>query len=225
MRTKTLLLAAAALVGGAIASSAQVYSANVVGYINLTLQPGYNLIANQLTNGNNNISVVFSGLPASLDGATVQGWSFAGQTFTQADTYYDGAGWLDGDFNASTTTIRPGLGYMFYNPAAAAVTVTLIGEVPQGSTTTSIQGPGYGLYSSVPPVVSGFSTNGFPTADGMTYQTFTGTAYSQAITYYDGAGWLDGDFNNADPAPAVGVGFLISNPGPAKDWVRNFTVQ
>lgn len=226
MRTKTLLLAAAALVGGAIASSAQVYSANVVGYINITVKHGFNLIANQLTNGNNSVNVVLANLPASLDGATLQGWDFAHQTFTQADTYFDGAGWVDGDFNPSTTVVRPGNGYFLNNPGPQA-TITLIGEVPQGSSTTAVQGPGFGFYASVPPVVSGFSTNGFPARADMTYQTFDATTqnFSQALTYFDGTGWADGDFNIIDPAPAVGQGFLISNPTTSANWVRSFTVQ
>jgi hypothetical protein len=40
MKSKTLLIAAAALVAGVITSEAQVYSANIVGYVNVTLPAG-----------------------------------------------------------------------------------------------------------------------------------------------------------------------------------------
>src|ERR1700744_2623354 len=63
MRTKTLLIAAAALAAGVISSEAQVYSQNIVGYINLPLSPGYTLIGNQLstdlTGTNNTVASVF----------------------------------------------------------------------------------------------------------------------------------------------------------------------
>src|SRR5438067_1768307 len=48
MRTKTVVLAAALTVAGALGSMAQVYSDNVVGYITLTIPKGFSLIANQL---------------------------------------------------------------------------------------------------------------------------------------------------------------------------------
>src|ERR1700735_5475995 len=71
MKTKTLLIAAAALAAGVMSSQAQgVYSQNIVGYVNVPLVAGYNLVANQLdldgTGTNNSIyTVVGTNLPAS----------------------------------------------------------------------------------------------------------------------------------------------------------------
>lgn len=66
MKSKTLLIAAAALAAGIITSEAQVYSQNVVGYVNNTI-PGNNaltLIANPLTgpNGTNGAEQVLTGM-------------------------------------------------------------------------------------------------------------------------------------------------------------------
>jgi len=65
MRTKTLLIAAAALAAGVISSQAQVYSQNIVGYVNSTFN-GNNaltLISNPLTgNGTNGATQVLTGL-------------------------------------------------------------------------------------------------------------------------------------------------------------------
>ena len=225
MRTKTLLVAAAALSAGLLASSAQVYSVNTVGYINLTLTPGYNLICNQLTNGNNNINVALTnGVVDSM-----QIMSFNGSAFDDADQYYAGFGWYMADgVTPSTRTFTPGVGYLMFNPGAANVTVTLLGDVPQGTSTTTISA-GNGLYGSVVPVVSGFSTNGFPSADSMQYSTFSGyptPAYSDAYQYYAGFGWYMPDgVTPVDPAPAVGQGFLLFNPGSAAPWTRVFTVN
>jgi hypothetical protein len=55
MKNKTLLIAAAALVAGIISSEAQVYSANVVGYVNVVVPGnGFALIANPFDDGNGN---------------------------------------------------------------------------------------------------------------------------------------------------------------------------
>lgn len=52
MRTKTLLIAAAALAAATISSQAQVYSQNVVGYVNQSIPAGhYQIIGSQLING------------------------------------------------------------------------------------------------------------------------------------------------------------------------------
>ena len=72
MRTKTLLLSAAALAAGVVTSmAANTYSVNVVGYINVTVQPGFNIIGNQLdVDGVDTISTVLNAsTPASQDGA------------------------------------------------------------------------------------------------------------------------------------------------------------
>ena len=77
MKTKVLLLGAALAMTTAIAS-AQTYSSNVVGYVNVDLVPGWNLIANPLDAGvdgegydMNSLSVLFPNVPVgTTDGAT-----------------------------------------------------------------------------------------------------------------------------------------------------------
>ncbi len=60
MRIKALLCAAA-LAAGAVSSMAQsnVYSLNIVGYVNVPLVTGFNLIANPLDNGTNDLASLF----------------------------------------------------------------------------------------------------------------------------------------------------------------------
>src|ERR1035437_8975970 len=62
---KTLLMAAAALAAGIITSQAQVYSQNIVGYVNLPLTNGVfsvvsPALSNDTTGTNNTISSVFT---------------------------------------------------------------------------------------------------------------------------------------------------------------------
>src|SRR5450631_4220979 len=74
---KTLLIAAAALVAGVISSEAQVYSANIVGYVNfvsVTNSPGFQMICNPLDNGTNTVASLF---PNPTPGTQLQVWNGA----------------------------------------------------------------------------------------------------------------------------------------------------
>ena len=52
-------------------------SLNIVGYYNLSIQPGYNLIANQLSNSNNTLNAIFN--PTTLVGSTFTRWDLVAQ--------------------------------------------------------------------------------------------------------------------------------------------------
>ena len=235
MRTKSLLFTAAIMAAGVVASVAQsVYSVNSVGYVNVTLQPGFNLIANPLNGTNNNINTIIPTAPAD---SVIQRWSVAAQTFLPSDTYVDfspdpGSGCYDGGFNLSTSVINPGEGFFLQNVSGSQTTITFVGEVPQGSLTNNI-GQNYGFYSSVVPQSADLLTIGFTGANDVTYSTWDAVAqsYSQALTYVDfspdpGSGFYDGGFNLAVAQPAVGQGFLIYNPsGSTLAWTRTFSVN
>jgi len=222
MRTKTLLLSAAVFAAGIAVSTAQsVYSINAVGYVNLTVANGYNLIANPLNGTNNSINTV---MPTAPDGSSVLRWNNQAQTFYQAETYLGGT-WFDGNFNVSTTVINPGEGFFFQNNSGASATLTFVGEVPQGNLTNRVSA-NYGFYSSQVPQSGTLTSLGFPGQDGMTYNGWNAASqgYNQAYTYLGGT-WFDNNFNPADPVPAVGEAFLITNPGGAVNWTRTFSVN
>jgi len=230
MRTKTLLFTAAVLSAGISASMAQVYSVNSVGYVNTTLKPGYNLICNPLNGTNNQVSTV---LPATAlpDDTTLLTWNSGIQDFNQAD-FVAGGQWYDQLGNPSHTVLAPGAGFFVQSTAVGNITATFVGEVPQGLSTNKIT-PNFGFYSSVVPQSAGLSVLGFPGVPDMTYQTFNTTIqdYDQAYQYVGvipgyPSGWADPVGNPADPAPAVGQGFLIFNPNTStNNWVRNFNVN
>ena len=71
MRTKTLVLAVAALTACALTASAQsnVYSLNIVGYVNVVLKGGssYTLVANPLNAATNDLNTILS--PSPPDGS------------------------------------------------------------------------------------------------------------------------------------------------------------
>lgn len=178
MRTKTSILSAVALAAGLASASAQVYSANVVGYYNVVVPAnGYALVANQLTNSaNNDINVVLaSGNVSDAAGAlntTLYLWGGSGyniyQYFTgaDADAFFalSGAtsGWYDNGGTLAAAQFKQGTGSFIYNPSASAITNTIVGQVPQGNFSRNIQ-TGFDTYSVIPPISTNIdSTIGFP---------------------------------------------------------------
>jgi hypothetical protein len=237
MRTKTLLAAAALVAAGALTSQAQnVYSLNVVGYVNLTLKPGYNLVANQFSNSTTLIANVLTNITGLPDGSTFFSWNAGAQDFTQPANWIgtppDGPAWYNADYTAFATATAPrGNSYFIYNAGNANATLTLVGEVPQGTTSVAVPN-NYGFLADVTPTSGQILTNGFPIADDSTIALFDATAqdYTQPLngiaTPPDGPAWYNADFTAVVPfAPAVGQGFLYRTIHGASTWNRNFTVR
>lgn len=234
MRTKTLLATAAALAAGLFAASAQsnVYSLNVVGYINLQLQPGLNLITSQLKGTNQGVNTILaSANPVIAANSLLFQWNPAGQTFANAQIAGGDGVWYDPNTgNPSTSTVNPGEAFFVQNMGAVS-TLTLVGEVPQGTNSINVVS-GLGFYGDPTPVSQDIVTNGFPMADnallyifpagGKTYQN----AYIGAGPGSGGPAWFDPNTGNPFVfAPVVGQGFVVSYPGTATKWNRVFNVQ
>jgi len=127
--------------------------------------------------------------------------------------------------NPATNNVYPGSSFFIYNPGSPS-SITLVGNVVQGSNTTSVP-PGYSFDAVIPPLASDLDTNGFPqTINGLQYSTFTNGTYTASYTYFQGAGWYDQSLNQVFPTPAVAQGFLIYNPtGTTATWSQQFNVQ
>ncbi len=222
MRTKTLLLTAALGIAGVATSMAQaVYSVNVVGYVNQTMRPGFNLVANQLkATPNNGLNAV---LPTVTEESQVL--KYLGGNYS-ADIYLGGA-WVDATSgDPTTTTVSPGEGFFFFNPAATASTVTLVGEVTTGNGLTVALTPGFKLVSSiVPQDISLITANGITPPEESQYLTFNAAAqaYDTPLLYLGGA-WVNSITGDpADARPVVGQGFFFFNPGNTTvNWTRDF---
>ena len=214
---KTLVIAAAALTLGVLSASAQsnVYSLNIVGYVNVELPTGYNLVANPLDDGNGNVSSNL--VPLSLP------------TGSQVLTYTPGLGYTISGKKASgawspVVTIRPGNGFFVRN-LGPAVTNTFVGNVAgavPGSISTNIA-VGYNLMGSPYPIGGVFTNMGSNTmnfGDNM-------VVGSQVLTYANGLGYTtSGKKASGAWSPVttinVGQGFFIRNLSNAPvAWTQN----
>jgi hypothetical protein len=239
MRTKSLFAAAAIVAAGVLSSEAQsnVYSLNVVGYVNLTLRPGYNLITAQLndSSGSRQINTILTNCPTLADGSTFFKWDEVAQGFTSSANFIgtppDGPAWYNADYTALVTDTAPlGKGFFIKNEGAAA-TLTLVGEVPQGAFNQSVPN-NYSFLGDFVPASQEIKTNGFPIADNSILFTYDAVAqgYTSGLngigTPPDGPAWYNADFTaEVIFAPAVGQGFVYNTTGGALPWARNFTVK
>jgi len=219
MRTKALLCAAA-LAAGAATSMAQsnVYSLNVVGYVNVSVPHGYSLIANPLNAANNTVSNLFSA--SNPVGATVYTWNGAGFIGDNNDEF--GSGWANPNLDLS-----PGKGFFVNNPGAA-FTNTFVGEVLQGPLTNNPPS-GYSLLSSKAPL-SGFVKDlGLNAGLGDTIYMWNGAGFIGINNDEFGSGWSPAAGFTVDPnkGPSVSVGqsFFYRNAANTATWVTNFVVQ
>jgi hypothetical protein len=236
MRTK-VLVGIAALAAGAFTAVAQnnVYSLNVVGYINLPLVEGFNMVANQLdsdgTGTNNTIAGVFgTNLPATLTASsTVYTWDSVAVSYNVA-TYGSVKGVIKWS-GASTAAFNPGQGaWVRVGAGLGAATVTTVGQVMQGS----LKNPNL-------PAAGGFTLVGsqIPLAGGLTatlgYQPQQIVGSSEKVYQWDpvGASFNVNTYGQvkgvwkwapAEPTIGVGEGFWL-NALAGATWTTNFTVQ
>ncbi len=186
-------------------------SPNIVGYVNLNL-PGEALIANPLNGTNNLLSTI---LPVVTDGTYISRFNSGTQTFEDPITWIDGFGWTPTD-----PAIAPGEGFFITPPGA--LTITFIGEVPQGSLTNALSANH--SYQSSMAAQQGLITTtlGFPAEDGDVVSIFNSAQQTYDTYSFDGLGltWLP-----TEPVLAVASGFLLQKAGAASTWVQNVALS
>ena len=243
---KTLLIAAAALAAGVITSQAQVYSQNIVGYVNQPLPLGFVNVANPLdasdasgiNNSITNIIPVFSG---NYDGDGLYVWN--GTSYKQ---YTIDSGQSTGVGNAADTaavtppTVNPGIAIFIQN-TAGALTNTFTGAVhadgaATGSlavgTTTNFIPLNFSFVASKLPIGGGISSvlglpaDGSLDGSGIYIPNIVGGQVLGFVQYTVDSGQSTGFGNAADTASApepvvpVGAGFFIQNTAGALNWIQ-----
>jgi hypothetical protein len=214
MRTKTLVLTAALSLAGMAASLAQVYSANVVGYVNVTVPSGFSMVANPLNAPTNTVAALFGS--AVTAGTTVYKWNgtaFVSQYFDDLDMK-----WLP---ETPAIALNPGEGVFVNNPGAT-FTTTFVGDVMQGTNMTVAIPAGYSIVASLVPQAGAITNLSFPDIVGATIYQYNNATSSYVGNYFDD---LDMVWLPAVPSVRVGEAFWVNNTGGATSWVRTFVVQ
>jgi hypothetical protein len=178
-------------------------SINIVGYYNLSIRPGYNLIANQLSYSNNTLNAMFN--PTTPIGSTFTRWDSVAQQFAPVSTYLGpGSGW------SINYSLNFGEGGLLSSPILW--TNTFVGEVTHAydaDTGTLNWHPNYpnGLHllSSPIPLTAPIDIN-FMNAVGRLPQDGEWVAILDPATqlytfttFHTGSGWDNGD-------PVLGYG-------------------
>jgi len=211
MRTKTLLLTAAAMAAGLATSIAQsnVYSANVVGYVNVTNGAAqYALLSLPLDTGSNNLTGLF---PSAPNGSQVLIWNGAG---------YQGAQKSFGNWNTNFN-LSPGQGFFIKFPASGTNTFAGSVAVPVGgSVTNSFAANVYALVGSPIP----YSDN--LTGTNLNLQLANGSQvliWNSSSQSYQGAQKSFGNWNT-NLLIVPGEGFFVKSSS-ATNWVQTFNLQ
>jgi hypothetical protein len=220
MRTKTLLLTAALSAAGIATSMAQVYSVNAVGYVNVALTPGFNMVANQFTASSYAISNVVPSAPLASTVCVFVNNNFQTSVFDEFSSAWSNPNLL----------LPLGAGFFINNPGAAA-TLTMVGEVPQGLLTTQIPA-GFSIRSSQVPQAGAVEDLGL--VPGNTDTIFRFIANIQNYAQYT-VDEFSGDWQAntpgfpvdpvKGPTVAVGEAFYYNNVAGTATWTRTFTVN
>jgi hypothetical protein len=213
MKTKTLLIAAAALAAMVISSEAQpVFSANVVGYVNVALPAGQlALVENPLDNGTNTGNDVLGSLPNK---STVQVWNGSGFTvFTKTST----------GFTPSNPSLPVGAG--FFVKSSSIFTNTFVGNVVPivgGTSTNNLPGGALALVGSILPVGGTFADVGTNTfnlvatlPNKSTIQVWNGSGFSVFTKTSTG-------FTPSTPSLTVAQGFFVKS-ATATNWTQTLS--
>jgi len=243
---KTLLIAGLALAASVITSQAQVYSQNIVGYVNTPVKPGYTALANPLDNatGNSLTNLIPGIVTGQYDASTIYVWNGTSYNGYFVDSGQGGLNDLGDNGNVPSPTINPGT-CLFFNSAVASNTVTFVGTVHVdgtgvstnvvGVTTNSLTGEKF--VSSSLPVGGGIaSVLELPTTGGsmdtdLLYVpningvgTLTGfTGYFIDWANYGGNGICDFGDNGLVPEPIIPVGSgLFIQVNSAVAWAQSY---
>jgi len=203
---KTLLMAAAALAAGVISSQAQVYSLNIVGYVNVAAQVGnFTLISNPLNAPTNTLAnLIPNPPPGSQFFKYTTGSGYTTYTFDDFDLV-----WLPND-----VAFAPGEGGFL--KVKSNYTNTFVGNALTGSQTNNIPA-GYAMVSCKIPV-GGSVTNSLV--------NFPASAGDQLFKYTPGLGWTTYTFDDFDlvwlpSVPTISVGeALFSLKSGSAQWIQ-----
>jgi hypothetical protein len=228
MRTKTMLLSALLGALGSVSVMAQtnVYSLNAVGYINITIYPGFNMISCPLiASPDNTLNTLLNNTNGQYKKQQV--WSY---TATNSQPYFEEVGSATGWNQGGNTTINPGQGVWFNNVSNELLTITFVGTVPTGPITNVLYANSFNMVSTAVPASGDIVTNSIMNFDTAAkkdqvwmYNAANSQPFTESVAGSTGTNWPTG----GDPIlPFVGGAFFyLNNQVTNNYWVEDYSVS
>lgn len=196
---------------GAVTSQTAVVTVNRalghgVGYINLTVAPGYSLFSHPLIPEltNQTVAKQLAFMPDGISLFKADGNGFIANNFLD--------GWSD-----SEMTLTLGEGWFFHNPAADPFVVTLVGGVVAGRVINRLP-PGHSICANIIPQGGLLSTTlYFPRTPGAKIFRYDRPSESYLAHQFEDMEWFP-----VEPEVAVSEAFWVREP-VEQDWVREFS--
>lgn len=238
---KTLLIAAAALAAGVISTQAQVYSQNIVGYVNTTLAGAgkFTAVNFPLVGATNTVDQVMTCIQS---GDAVYIWDTPGNqyhsyTYIAPDAGGPGLSFID-DNSAfvAAPTIAPGKGFFYATGSGNQETNTFVGSVQLTNSIPLAGGGAFTAIASTPPVAGAVTSTNisipFESGDAVYIWDAVGNLYHSYTYIAPDAGGPGLDFIDDNSAfvaaPVLTVGaslFYATGSGNAKTWNQNLVIQ
>ena len=222
MRTKALILSAALVAAGVASSMAQsnVYSLNVVGYVNVTIPANsFAMLSNPLLGTSNDYNSLLTGFPITT--TKVYEWDPVGAQYVIYTKRAAGFSGYDGH------AVNPGVGFFVQNTSANPITNTFVGTVLQGTNSISyLSGGAFSAIASPAPLSGGIETTlGVPAVNGDKLYQWDVVGQQYVIVTRRATAWSGGEPQigvSANLGPAEGF-FYTSTAGGT--WNQTFTVH
>jgi hypothetical protein len=180
-----------------------VLTVNYVGYVKISLVPGFSLFGMPLLNGDNRIGVIAT-IP---DGTTIYGFDDTTGEF-RSNIFL--GGWSD-----PSQILEPGRGYFIFNPTEINFELVLLGEIPQG-TLTNILPAGFSLRSCIAPISGSPKKMFFPEDATQVLFTLRNGVY-ESFVFHEGTWFPQPDLR---PAEAFWV-----HRETETEWSFNFSIN
>jgi hypothetical protein len=184
-----------------------VYSVNAVGYVNMTMEPGFQMVANPLMAEDNTVAALFADAP---DNTQIFLYDAASSSYSVNTKLF-------GTWSDTTSELMPGQGAFVL--ATEEFTTTFVGDVPQGDLTQTVPA-GFSIQASQVPQAGLLQTDlGFPAADND--QVFRYDNASGGYTVYT---VLFGSWGPEEPTVNVGESIFVNKTADSS-WDRSFSVN
>jgi hypothetical protein len=184
-------------------------SLNALGFVAITLAPGFSLIGNPLESPNNSVAELFKDWP---DGTSLN--KFDTRLFRLSENILEHNRW-----SRATEKLSPGDGAIFFNPTNDYKSHNFVGEVLQGNLAVPVPA-GFSLRSSLVPRAGNLQEDlGFPVTEGDVIHLFDRDRQKYVLHPFEKGQW-----KNGPPIVSVGESFWVAKTEPG-NWTRDIVLS